>query len=147
MGVRVLRDDEILIGKATGDTSEAVAVSALAPTLADKTPLWAYILAESTATAYRVVNGAIVGAQRAPFRLGPVGSRIVAETFIGLLASDPNSIINVSQMQGQANTLRQLFDQVSQSRPVVSQGMPPRDSARQGARQPQLRPQAPRRRR
>lgn len=147
MGVRVLRDDEILIGKATGDTSEAVTVSALAPTLAGKTPLWAYILAESTATAYRVVNGAIVGAQRAPFRLGPVGSRIVAETFIGLLASDPNSIVNVSQMQGQANTLRQLFDQVSQSRPVVSQGMPPRDSSREGARQPQLRTQAPRRRR
>ena len=151
MGERVLRDDEILIGKATGDPSEAVAVTSLASSLAGKTPLWAYILAESTATAYRVVNGAIVGEQRAPFRLGPVGSRIVAETFVGLLASDPSSIINVPQSRGQADTLRQLFDQVSLNRPVVSQGMPPRDRARQGAhdrnRQPQMRLSTPHRRR
>jgi hypothetical protein len=151
MGVRVLRDDEILIGKATGDPSEAVAISTLAPTLAGKTPLWTYILAESTATAYRVVNGAIVGEQRTPFRLGPVGSRIVAETFVGLLASDPNSIINMPQMRGQSDTLRQLFDQVTQSRILTSQGMPPRERVRQDApardRQPRFQPQPSRRHR
>ncbi|MTH90836.1 MAG: hypothetical protein F2939_04260, partial [Actinobacteria bacterium] len=126
LGVRVLRDDEILIGKATGVATEATAITKLAPSLAGKTPLWAYILAESTASAYRVVDGAIVGQQRAPFRLGPVGSQIVAETFVGLLASDPNSIINTQQSRAQASSLRQLFDQISQNISVSSESESPR---------------------
>jgi hypothetical protein len=126
LGVRVLRDDEILIGKATGVATEATAITKLAPSLAGKTPLWAYILAESTASAYRVVDGAIVGQQRAPFRLGPVGSQIVAETFVGLLASDPNSIINTQQSRAQASTLRQLFDQISQNISANTQSESPR---------------------
>ncbi|NBS00031.1 MAG: hypothetical protein EBT42_06635, partial [Actinobacteria bacterium] len=126
LGVRVLRDDEILIGKATGVATEATAITKLAPSLAGKTPLWAYILAESTASAYRVVDGAIVGQQRAPFRLGPVGSQIVAETFVGLLASDPNSIINTQQSRAQASSLRQLFDQISQNVSVSKESESPR---------------------
>ena len=126
LGVRVLRDDEILIGKVTGVATEATAITKLAPSLAGKTPLWAYILAESTASAYRVVDGAIVGQQRAPFRLGPVGSQIVAETFVGLLASDPNSIINTQQTRAQASSLRQLFDQISQNISVSSESESPR---------------------
>jgi hypothetical protein len=59
--------------------------------------------------------------------MGPVGSRIVAEP------------------------LRQLFDQVSLDRPVTTLSMPPRDRARQGARdrdrQPQMRLSTPHRRR
>jgi Animal haem peroxidase len=126
LGVKVLRDDEILIGKATGVATEATAITKLAPSLAGKTPLWAYILAESTASAYRVVDGAIVGQQRAPFRLGPVGSQIVAETFVGLLASDPNSIINTQQSRAQASSLRQLFDQISQNISVSKESESPR---------------------
>jgi len=126
LGVKVLRDDEILIGKATGVATEATAITKLAPSLAGKTPLWAYILAESTASAYRVVDGAIVGQQRAPFRLGPVGSQIVAETFVGLLASDPNSIINTEQSRAQASSLRQLFDQISQNVSVSKESESPR---------------------
>ncbi|GBL21322.1 hypothetical protein EMGBS4_13820 [Acidimicrobiaceae bacterium] len=41
LGVRVLRDDEILIGKATGVATEATPITKLAPSLAGKTPLWA----------------------------------------------------------------------------------------------------------
>ena len=46
-----------------------------------ETPLWYYILQE----------GAIKGNRQ---RLGPVGSRIVAETIIGLLVADQNSLLN-----------------------------------------------------
>jgi hypothetical protein len=46
-----------------------------------ETPLWYYILQE----------GAIKGNRQ---RLGPVGSRIVAETIIALLAADRNSLLN-----------------------------------------------------
>jgi len=46
-----------------------------------ETPLWYYVLQEAAARGNRQ-------------RLGPVGSRIVAETIVGMLASDPNSLLN-----------------------------------------------------
>jgi hypothetical protein len=48
--------------------------------LHERTPLWYYILKEAAKTQ----GGA---------RLGPLGSRIVAETFVGLLDGDPTSIL------------------------------------------------------
>jgi hypothetical protein len=45
------------------------------------TPLWFYILAESS----KVKNGVT---------LGPVGGRIVADVFVKVLEMDPNSILN-----------------------------------------------------
>lgn len=94
MGVTPLRDDQILVGKASGVAGDAVAISSVSAEFAGKAPLWSYILAESVATAYPVSGGAITGPQKAPFRLGPVGGRIVTETIAGLLASDPASIVN-----------------------------------------------------
>ena len=38
-------------------------------------------------------NGQIDGAQIAPMRLCPVGRRIVAETFVGLMAADRSSVL------------------------------------------------------
>ena len=60
---------------------------------AGKAPLWTYVLAEATASAFKVHDGRIDGAQIAPMRLGPVGGRIVTETFVGLLAADPRSVL------------------------------------------------------
>jgi len=94
MGVTPLRDDQILVGKASGDAADTVAITSVSPTFAGKAPLWSYILAESMASAYPVSGGAITGPQKAPYRLGPVGGRIVTETIAGLLASDPASIVN-----------------------------------------------------
>ena len=94
MGVTPLRDDQILVGKASGDAADTVAITAVSSTFAGKAPLWSYILAESVASAYPVSGGAITGPQKAPLRLGPVGGRIVTETIAGLLASDPASIVN-----------------------------------------------------
>ena len=50
--------------------------------LLNKTPLWYYILRES----------AVLGAGN---QLGPVGARIVAETFVRILKRDPSSYLNV----------------------------------------------------
>jgi hypothetical protein len=48
----------------------------------NKTPLWFYVLREA-----EVRNQGLT--------LGPVGGRIVAETFLGLLANDPFSYVNI----------------------------------------------------
>lgn len=57
-------------------------ITDIAPMLEGATPLWLYILRESDL----VADG---------LHLGPVGGRIVAEVFIGLLELDPTSILNV----------------------------------------------------
>jgi Animal haem peroxidase len=93
MGVRPLRDDQILIGKASGDPEDAVAITDVAPSFRGKAPLWTYILAEATASAFDVHDGSIHGPQIAPIRLGPVGGRIVAETVVGIMAVDRSSVL------------------------------------------------------
>jgi hypothetical protein len=73
--------------------AQAMGVASLTPTdladiagvyapFASSTPLWYYILAEA-----KVAAGGL--------HLGPVGGRIVAETLIGLLRSDPTSYLRV----------------------------------------------------
>ena len=83
-----------MIGKATGDAADAATITDISPAFAGKSPLWVYVFAEATARAYTIRNGQIEGEQSSPFRLGPVGGRIVAETFVGLMKSDPNSVLN-----------------------------------------------------
>jgi hypothetical protein len=135
MGIRPLRDNQILIGKATGDATEATPITSISSSFAGKAPLWAYILAESTAHAYRIENGAIIGSQKAPFTLGPVGGRIVAETFVGLLLSDSHSILNSSTKRQSPipTTIKALFDSVQ--RGVEKRQLP--------APRPLLRPRNP----
>jgi len=119
MGVTPLRDDQILVGAATGSSASTVGLSTLDPSFAGSAPLWAYVLAEATAEAYPVSGGKIVGPQKAPFRLGPVGGRIVVETIVGLLASDPTSVLRqpapapVKGQRVQPHQLRELLDQVA----------------------------------
>lgn len=96
MGVTPLPDDKILVGKSTGDAADTQSITAVSAEFAGNAPLWTYILAEATAHAYPVANGKITGPQREAYRLGPVGGRIVAETIVGLIASDPASILNNS---------------------------------------------------
>lgn len=55
------------------------------PGFSTGTPLWFYVLAESE----------IQGGQR----LGPVGSRIVADTFLGLLKADPDGLLHDNSPQ------------------------------------------------
>ena len=89
MGETPLRDDQIFIGKATDDPTERKTIAAAVPDLpAGQCPLWAYILAEAA-------HGLIVsGNDTKKNVLGPVGGRIVAETFVGLMLSDTHSFLS-----------------------------------------------------
>jgi len=86
LGLTPLADADIRIGAATGDPSDQRAITDVAPGFAGKTPLWVYVLAEAAAQT-------AADSSPDPGRLGPVGGRLVAETIVGLLASDPNSIV------------------------------------------------------
>lgn len=76
MGIHPLKERELLDGAAPG-VEEAFNVGGFG----ERTPLWYYILREAELHA----DGKTLGA---------VGSRIVAETLIGMLKADPNSYLN-----------------------------------------------------
>lgn len=62
------------------------------PPLEGKTPLWFYVLREAELEALRNGNN----------RLGPVGSRIVAETLVGLIKYSPDSILETPEFRPSA---------------------------------------------
>ena len=107
MGVTALHDDEILIGKADGSgTTPITQISpAFGKAFHKNCPLWTYILAEAMAHAAPVPvagsetlkneNGQVQnpGGLISTPRLGPVGGRIVAETFVGLMFADSRSLL------------------------------------------------------
>jgi hypothetical protein len=65
------------------DFTAAGMPAGLKATFAARTPLWYYVLAEART-------------KRQGRRLGPVGGRIVAEVFLGLLSGDPFSYLSVA---------------------------------------------------
>ena len=101
MGVPVMKDHEILIGKAVDpidvdpkDPPVKDIVGAAGPVFAGNCPLWAYVLAEAAhhKTLVKVpVKGDL--SVNTP-QLGPVGGRIVAEVILGLLFGDGSSLLN-----------------------------------------------------
>jgi hypothetical protein len=102
MGVAPLADDQILVGKFTGDPGDPLVKlvdlkdaggNSLKDEFADNAPLWLYVLAETVETMVRLKT---VDEERAiPTRqLGPVGGRIVAEVFAGLMLGDRSSFLS-----------------------------------------------------
>jgi len=100
MGVTPLKDCEIVIGKAVdapsgddvlGKLSELPQLSAFL----GKCPLWTYILAEAARTQTAVDIPVKGGMKIKTPQLGPVGGRIVAEVFLGMLFGDNDSFLNV----------------------------------------------------
>lgn len=99
MGVEVLPDDKILIGQ--GIDSPATPLPNIASiaggAFTGNCPLWVYILAEAMQNravpdpAVPVLGAVTISTPQ----LGPVGGRIVAEVFLGLLYADPESYLNV----------------------------------------------------
>jgi hypothetical protein len=94
----VLDDSEILIGKATDDADpNAQTIDKIANGFfSGKCPLWTYILAEAalhkTGVQIPVSDNQTIQTPR----LGPVGGRIVAEVFLGLLFGDPHSMLSLN---------------------------------------------------
>jgi hypothetical protein len=89
MGVPVIGDDQLKVGKATEDTQSTnprlVDLKDVGKEFVGKAPLWFYVLAEAQQQFKQ---------NETPIRLGPVGGRIVAETFIGLLLADRHSFLS-----------------------------------------------------
>jgi hypothetical protein len=86
-----LPDDQILIGDES--RGAAVPITEVHTSFAGNTPLWVYVQAEAAA-ARRADAGQSSEPGIHPRQLGEVGGRILAETYLGLLASDPTSILN-----------------------------------------------------
>ena len=101
MGLIPLTDDKIAIGKFTGDPADIVAQSIA--TVGDgrafvkNCPLWTYVLAETVESTVTVKT--LEGDKKIKTRkLGPVGGRIVAETFVGLLLADSSSYVSLDPL-------------------------------------------------
>lgn len=100
MSLTPLTDDEIIIGKAvdepgSGDPQTKIATIANG-VFAGNCPLWAYILAEARQFQIPVTIPAAgaPGPINTP-QLGPVGGRIVAEVFLGMMFGDHSSVLSL----------------------------------------------------
>ena len=97
MGLVPLTDAQILIGKKTGDPADPqMPIDTIVPSgfatspFVGKCPLWTYVLAETVLKQTELLLDVGV-VKRDTYKLGPVGGRIVAETFAGLLLGDGKS--------------------------------------------------------
>ena len=88
-----------MIGKFTGDPNDILGsivddqlLGEFARVFADNCPLWTYVLAETVEVDTTIVTtqGETTVKTR---RLGPVGGRIVAETFVGIMRGDSSSFL------------------------------------------------------
>ena len=102
MGERFLEDKEIVIGKAVDSPSGDDVLGTLdalikkRPELAafkDNCPLWTYILAEAAQTRTKLDIPVKGGKKVTTPQLGPVGGRIVAEVFLGMMFGDNDSFL------------------------------------------------------
>jgi Animal haem peroxidase len=90
MGIQPLSDDLLKVGKATTlEEHQALdSISHLDRSFTGKAPLWYYVLAEAQHDWFKA------GANSdTPAKLGPVGSRIVVETLVGLILNDGHSLL------------------------------------------------------
>jgi hypothetical protein len=90
MGLEPLTDELLKIGKATKaeEYDQLDTLKSLHPSFAGKAPLWYYVLAEAQHDWFE--KG---GEEDTPVQLGPVGSRIIVETFVGLMLNDGHSLL------------------------------------------------------
>jgi len=113
MGLTPLTDNELKIGKAT--TSAEYKDLPLLISLAlnkegrsefeGKAPLWYYVLAEAQHEWHKKNGEADTTVQ-----LGKVGSRIITETFVGIMLSDSHSILRQAPAWAPEIGKKELFD-------------------------------------
>ena len=86
MGLEPIADDQLRVGKATEeDHAKNKRMTEISPAFSDNAPLWCYVLAEAQQQFEK---------DDTPIRLGPVGGRLVAEVFVGLLTGDSHSFLS-----------------------------------------------------
>ena len=91
LGLPPIADEELVIGKATLESPKRL-ITKVASGFAGNAPLWAYILSEAQVTSWKNA-GSVADKNAIPIKLGPVGSRLVAEVFASLLRGDPTSYL------------------------------------------------------
>lgn len=95
MGVEPLSTDAISYRPDDAKDKERVLVADKLPALKGNTPLWFYLLAEADqGPRLATLADPKIETEALGTRLGPVGGAIVAETFVGLMLLDPDSVLN-----------------------------------------------------
>jgi hypothetical protein len=96
MDIKPLADKDIVIGKGTDSPDpDAKNILAVSKVFAGNCPLWTYILAEAVLHKESVKIPVKENITITTPRLGPVGGRIVAEVFLGLMFGDSNSLLSL----------------------------------------------------
>jgi hypothetical protein len=108
MGITPLADKDIVIQKAVdpADVDPADPVKKIAdidPAFAHNCPLWTYILVEAAAHKTSVKIPVTENVSVNTPQLGPVGGRIVAEVFLGVLFGDGSSLLSLNPNWHPAN--------------------------------------------
>jgi hypothetical protein len=104
MGIPPLADKDILIGQGTDKAKDrdtplvSVATLGSRNVFANNCPLWTYILAEAMHHMKKVRIPVKEHKIITTPQLGPVGGRIVAEVFLGLMFGDMDSILQVDPL-------------------------------------------------
>ena len=92
LGLPPIADEELVIGKATLESPKRLITEVASGFARATLPLWAYILSEAQVTSWKNA-GSVAERNTIPIKLGPVGSRLVAEVFASLLRGDPTSYL------------------------------------------------------
>ena len=98
MGIEPLSDEDLMVGKATvaGLTTNR-SITDYGDSFRGQAPLWFYVLAEAQYTwcsRARALAGDDLAKNTLPGHLGPVGARLVAETFVALMELDSDSVLH-----------------------------------------------------
>jgi hypothetical protein len=97
MSLTPMPDEKILIGKGVDKQDPKdppiVSIDKISPAFANNCPLWTYILAEAMNHQIEVPIPVKEKKSITTPQLGPVGGRIVAEVFLGLMFGDNHSLL------------------------------------------------------
>lgn len=95
MNIKPLADSDIHIGQGLEAGLPKLTISDVDPKFNGRCPLWTYILAEAMLNMQPVKLPVVEDKTIQTPRLGPVGGRIVAEVFFGLMFGDPHSMLSL----------------------------------------------------
>lgn len=98
MGLDPIPDRDLRVGKASVEgLTENRSITDYGDSFRGKAPLWFYVLAEAQqdwCARASSLSGDALMRNTLPNHLGPVGGRLVAETFIALMELDPASVLH-----------------------------------------------------
>jgi heme peroxidase len=99
MGVTPMTDKDIKIGKGVDTQDPAdppvISIDQVDPVFKNNCPLWTYILAEAMNHQIKVPIPVPGNVSITTPQLGPVGGRIVAEVFLGMMFGDNHSLLSL----------------------------------------------------